>query len=131
LYINKNIEPFNFIGSFPDFPNSHLRTTGLAIRRELLLSVIDEIPQKKSDAFRYESGYQSITRRAISLGWRVFVVNQEKKYSEFGVDKISSTFRVRKVASIVTDHESRSFHLLPLRKQRVWSVITHGKSSSQ
>jgi hypothetical protein len=129
LYANRGKEPFSFIGDFPDFPNPHLRTTGFAIRRELLLSVIDEIPQTKSDAFKYESGFQSITRRSLSLGWKVLVVDQQKKFREIDSEKISSTFRVRKVDSIVTDHESRNFYELSARKRHAWSIVTHGKSS--
>jgi hypothetical protein len=126
IYAARHKEPFNYIDYFPEFPNPHLRTTGFAIRRELLISVIDEIPEKKSDTFICESGYQSITRRSLSLGWRVLVLGANQKYYDFDDKNINSTFRVQKVDSIVTDNESRSFHRITPRKQRLLSSITHG-----
>ncbi|ASY28268.1 hypothetical protein PHILAsVB114_06625 [Candidatus Planktophila limnetica] len=126
IYAKRDTEPFNYVNFFPEFPNPHLRTTGIAIRRKLLIAIIDDIPTVKSDAFRYESGYQSITRRALSLGWRVLVLSADQNYFDFGDKDIKSTFRVPRVDSIVTDHESRSFHKLNLRMQKVLSKITHG-----
>ena len=128
MYLNKNKEPFNYIMSFPDFPNPHIRTTGFAIRRDLFLAVIDRIPENKADAFRFESGYQSIVRRSFNLGWRVLTVDKKQQYFEIDDKSVPSTFRVVEGDSIVTDHVSRSFHKLSISDQKILSSMTHGKT---
>jgi hypothetical protein len=125
LYFYKKEEPFRFLHLFPDFPNPHLRTTGFAIRRELFLSVFTENPKDKWDAFNYESGYGSLTRRCATLGWKLLVVNMRGRYYNFGDTDAKTTFRYTKADSIVTDKESRRFHQLSIVKQKKLNIITH------
>jgi len=125
LYFYKKEEPFRFLHHFPDFPNPHLRTTGFAIRRELFLSVFTESPKDKGDAFNYESGYGSLTRRCTTLGWKLLVVNMRGHYYNLEDTNTQTLFRYTKGDSIVTDKESRRFHQLSIATQKKLNIITH------
>ena len=127
INIYKNVEPLNFVLDFPPFPNPHLRTTGFAIRRELLLSVVDQIPSKKPDAFNYESGHANLVERSRQLGWTAVVVSKSGKVHGVGDKSARRTFRWRGGDSVVTDRESRRFKLASKEVQGALQEITHGR----
>jgi hypothetical protein len=60
--------PRKIFRSFPKFPNTHIRTTGLIIRRTLLLEIIERVPRTKLDTLVLESGYESLYRRLQRRG---------------------------------------------------------------
>jgi len=61
---------------FPDFPNPHIRTNAFFIRRQLMLQ-LKRIPlRKKLDAYRMESGYESITRQILKKGKGCIIIDK-------------------------------------------------------
>jgi hypothetical protein len=61
---------------FPPFPAVHLRTNAFMGRRELLLELLPTRLTHKARAYRYESGWRSITRGIQRLGLSPRVVDR-------------------------------------------------------
>jgi hypothetical protein len=62
---------------YPPFPNPHIRTNAFMLLRDRLLDLkMDEI-RSKQDAYRFESGPESLTRRIRALGLEVLVVGRD------------------------------------------------------
>jgi hypothetical protein len=122
----KSKEPYCFVNRFPEFPNPHLRTTGLAINRDLFLSIFDRVPEQKFEAYEYESGSLSLSARASLLGWTVLVADFYGTYHDLLDKNGNETFRWINGKSLVSDRESRNFHLLSLQQKRALQILSHG-----
>jgi hypothetical protein len=62
---------------YPSFPNPHLRTNGVMLERELLLSLDWPIPPTKLDAVRLEAGSRGITAQVRERGLQALVVGRD------------------------------------------------------
>ena len=62
---------------YPSFPNVHLRTNGYMIPRDVMLKIRFGRIRFKSDAYRFESGRQSLTRQVMGMDYRVLVVGKD------------------------------------------------------
>jgi len=79
---------------YPRFPNPHVRTTGFAIGRALLLEMgLDRVRDKRS-AYLRESGRASITRRVRDHGLRAVVVGRDGRSYDVDDWPLSRTFRI-------------------------------------
>jgi hypothetical protein len=125
-YLLRNRQPLSYSRLFPAFPNPHLRTTGFAVRADLLLVTFDSYPQYKHEAFQYESGYSSISRRIVNLGYQVLHCDYKGIYEDYDQVSKPTSFRVQKGKSIVSDRESRRFHALSPENQVALNKITFG-----
>jgi hypothetical protein len=123
-YFYRNHEPLSYSNRFPSFPNPHLRTTGFAIRASLLLSVFDKFPNEKYEAFEYESGSSSISRRVQVMGFQTLHCDFKGKYESFNLVSNPSSFRVKRAQSLVTDRESRRYQFLDREVQEALTKIT-------
>lgn len=98
---------------FPRFPNTHLRTNGLAVRRETLDRIGWRAPRGKIQALWQESGHRSISKKVMRQGLELLVVGadgSEYKPSEW---EHSGTFRSGEQQNLLiadnrTDHYQRS-----------------------
>lgn len=63
--------------TFLRFPAPHVRTNALAVRREILLAMRFPAIRSKLDAYRIESGRDSLTARVIERGLRAVVVGRD------------------------------------------------------
>lgn len=100
------------LGSFPSFPNPHLRTNALLVNRELFVSFCSgrDVPRSKRDAHILESGRRGFTVYLESLGLRTLVVGAD------GVTYVpdawirSGTFRVPDQSNLlVSDNQTRYY----------------------
>ena len=67
---------------FPPFPNHHVRTNGFVVDRDLLLRVRRGAVRNKPDAWRFESGWHSLTRQIEAIGLRAVVVGRDGRSFE-------------------------------------------------
>lgn len=81
------------VPGFPPFPNPHLRTNALCLRRDLLLDLQLAEPVTKLDAYLIESGPQSLTARVQSRGLRAVVVPDGRPAVDVSDARNSCTFR--------------------------------------
>ena len=121
------LNPWKSVKNFPEFPNPHIRTTGMAIRRDLYVEILDKVPVSKFDAFNYESGSDSITKRAEGLGYKVGLVQKNGVFVSIQNPKARTTFRFVGGDSLISDHQSRHFHTLSKRHKLILTKITQGK----
>jgi len=112
--------------SFPKFPNYHLRTTGIAIRRELFLSCVRERPTNKIEAYLIESGKYSLVQEALSAGMQVLLIKKTGQALQFPSTEGRFTFRSTTSESLVVDHEWNRYFSLGPDEQEVLTVLTHG-----
>jgi hypothetical protein len=63
--------------SIPVFPNVHLRSNGVIMRRDHLLSMFPKRIHDKLSAFHVESGPNSFTRQLFAKGMSVLVVGSD------------------------------------------------------
>ena len=122
----ENRNPLKYASRFPSFPNPHLRTTGFAVRADLMRIVVDKMPKEKYEAYLYESGYSSISRRVALVGFSVLHCDANGKYENYDEVSSPSTFRVKNFKSIVNDREARNFKQLPKEVQLALSRLTFG-----
>jgi len=62
---------------FPPFPNYHLRTNAFMAARATLLRIRFAPLRSKLQAYRFESGVDSMTRQVLGLGLQVLVVGRD------------------------------------------------------
>jgi hypothetical protein len=79
---------------FPRFPNPHIRTTAILLRRELFLEcAADRRFDTKEDAFRFESGCTGLTRFMAERGLETLVVGRDGRGYGPNTWPRSGTFR--------------------------------------
>lgn len=71
------LHSFWWLSFFPPYPNPHLRTNGLMIRRDVLNGLRHPRIRNKMDAMRFESGWNSLSRQLVQAGLDVRVVDRE------------------------------------------------------
>ncbi len=77
---------------FPDFPNIHLRTNALLIRRRDFLEHRPRLIYYKLQAWLFESGRRSLSRNLITRGLRLAVVGRDGTVYEPEEWNCSGTF---------------------------------------
>ena len=104
---------------YPRFPNPHIRTTGFAIGRGLLLELaLDRVRDKRS-AYLRESGRTSITRRVQEHGLRVVVVGRDGRAYDVDEWPESRTFRSGEQENLlIADKQTRDYERAAPRRRR-------------
>ena len=100
------------LGSFPSFPNFHLRSNALMVSREHFVSFCGcrTIPQSKRDAHILESGRRGFTAYLKSLGLRTLVVGADGVAYAPDAWISSGTFRVPDQSNLlVSDNQTRYY----------------------
>lgn len=115
-------------GSFPGFPNIHLRTNAFIIARELFCAVTDGVAfRTKFDAHSFESGPQSMTRKILERGLQVFVVGRNGRGYSPRWWPSSETFRQGAQANLLAaDNQTRVYEAAPWEEKRGFAQRTWG-----
>ena len=61
---------------FDPFPNYHIRTNGFMISRDVMSKIHRGIILSKMDAYRFESGKQSLTKQVLQMNLKVLIVGK-------------------------------------------------------
>lgn len=114
--------------SFPTFPNVHLRSNALIIRRELFQAITEGLAIKdKTDAHLFESGPRSMTRQILQRGSRVLVVGRNGRGYAPNWWPFSDTFRLGQQSNLlVADNQTRAFDAMPWSERRYVAQQTWG-----
>ena len=78
---------------FLPYPNYHLRTNGFMASRQVLEKVRTGIIFRKTHAYKFESGKNSMTRQVLNMGLKVIVVGKNGHGYEMSQWHMSGTFR--------------------------------------
>ena len=127
------------LGSFPSFPNPHLRSNAILMSRELFMSFCSnhDIPRSKRDAHILESGRTGLTAYLNSLGLRVQVAGADGGVYDPETWIKGGTFRVPGQPNLlVSDNQTRYYqqanNLLKRRLENAaWGVALTNLSNSQ
>ena len=114
---------------FPAFPNAHIRTNAFMIQRRLFCDLTAGVEiRDKVDAYRFESGWDGMTRRVLGLGKEVLVVGRNGRGYPPRFWPLSDTFRQGLQGNLlVADNQTRMYTALPWRKKKEVVASTWGK----
>ena len=112
---------------FKPFPNPHIRTNAFMVRKKDFLESYRGPVNTKFNAYRYESGRNSITSYFLKKGLKVLVVD---KYGRtYGPEQwaASSTFRIRQQENLlVADNQTRIYELADEENKRSMTKLSWG-----
>lgn len=109
---------------FPPFPNYHLRTNAFMAARAILLRIRLAPLRSKLQAYRFESGVDSMTRQVLALGLQVLVVGRDGQGFPPERWHESNTFwRSRQQNLLVADNQTDSY--LSLEPSWAAELSTH------
>jgi hypothetical protein len=100
-----------FSAQFPKFPNAHVRTNAFAISRNLFREVTSNLSiESKMDAWLFESGDNSLTRKIRSMGLSCLIAGRNGKgYGTASWGK-SGVFRSLNQGNlIIADNQTRGY----------------------
>lgn len=117
--------PFDTFGAFP---NPHLRSNAFMVARDLFLDLTKgAVFGDKADAYLFESGPQSMTRRVLERGRQVLVVGRNGRFYPPRWWPLSDTFRQGTQHNLlVGDNQTRAFDALKWPEKRQVSLQTWG-----
>lgn len=117
------------LASFPAFPNAHLRSNAFMIDRELFRTITDGVAfESKSDAYLFESGPRSMTRKVLERGLEVLVVGRNGRGYAPRWWPSSGTFRQGAQGNLlVADNQTRAYDAMTWEEklefsQRAWGA---------
>lgn len=96
---------------FKPFPNAHIRTNAFMIKRELFLQLRIKSPLKnKFEAYKVESGKNSITNQILQMGYEVGIVGRDGKYYELKeCNKSNIFFQGNQENLLISDNQTERF----------------------
>lgn len=108
--------------SFPYFPNPHVRTNAFMIRRDTMLALHPSVTRTKSQAYRFESGKDGMTRQILQMGMTACVVGRDGRTYEIADWKHSETFWIATQANLlISDNQTRRYEEADARGRRVYN----------
>ena len=117
--------------SFPYFPNPHVRTNGFMIRHETMMSLHPRVTRTKSQAYRFESGKNGMTRQILRMGLTACVVGRNGVIYEMDDWKDSETFWIAQQANLlISDNQTRRYEVADARGRRVYSWFAWAETGS-
>jgi hypothetical protein len=114
--------------NFPIFPNIHLRSNGFMLDRELFCRLSRDLQiRDKLDAFNFESGSESLTRRVAGLGLETLLVGRNGRGYAPEFWPVSDTFRLGFQNNLlIGDNQTRNFSGLSWNEKREFVLRTWG-----
>lgn len=89
------LSPFHYLYALFEYgrhPNPHIRTNAFLVERTQFLSLALPTFRNKNNAYRFESGRQSLTRQYVARGLQPVVVDRNGEIYEIDRWKLSKTF---------------------------------------
>ncbi|MEK7994905.1 MAG: hypothetical protein AAB403_13960 [Planctomycetota bacterium] len=113
---------------FPPMPNIHVRSNAFMISRERFCELTDGLAfNGKLEAFLFESGPQSMTRKILSVGQSIRLVGGNGRGYAPKWWPLSDTFRLRRQENLlVADNQTRSFDRCRWSEKHTISTRTWG-----
>jgi len=101
---------FNRLRHYPRYPNPHIRTNAFMIERDLFLALRFPRLTTKEQAYRFESGRQSMTNQIMARGLKPLVVGRDGGIYDIEEWQQSSTFwKNRQENLLVSDNRTRHY----------------------
>ena len=115
---------------WPAFPNPHIRSTGFMLARETMLRLSLPPIQNKQDAYRFESGFCSMTRQIQSWNLQTLLVDRDGSLFEPSEWAQTRTYRSGDQGQLlITDNRSRLYAEADAATKRQMSRMAWGESA--
>ncbi len=109
------------------FPNPHIRSNVFMIDRDLLLDVSPDRVSSKEEAYAFESGRNSISRRLMQRSLRLLVVNSEGKAFDTPDWMKSKTYRIdNQELLLASDNQSERYALSDEYERGILTMLSWG-----
>ena len=121
------------IQDFPIFPNPHLRSNALLVRRDIFVSFSKskKIPLSKLDALKLESGRRGFSMFLKKSGKKILIVGADGKSYEPEDWVCSGTFRVPLQDNLlVEDNQTKGYKLANQSLRRYLEMASWGRMFS-
>ena len=114
--------------TFPRFPNVHIRSNAFMIDRDVFCRLTNgQVIENKFDAFKFESGPQSLTRQIHAMGQEILIVGRNGRGYSPKWWPISDTFRLGTQSNLlVADNQTRNFAAFRWAEKRELVLGTWG-----
>lgn len=116
---------------FDKFPNPHLRTNGMMAKREVLAKVSFGHIKNKSDAYRFESGRNSLTKQVLRMGLQVMIVGKSGQFFSIDDWAMSHTFWQGNQSNLlISDNQTRNYDTLSIEEKKTFEQYAWGKDDN-
>jgi hypothetical protein len=116
--------------SYPSFPNPSVRTNAFMVRREVLAHLRPRRMRTKSDALRFESGHNSLTRRVAARGLATLVVGRDGRGYAPREWPASNTFRqLDQPNLLIADNQTLRYAQAGAAERRMLSEMAWGSQA--
>lgn len=116
---------------FDRFPNPHLRTNGMMAKREVLAKVNFGDIKNKSDAYRFESGKNSLSKQILRMGLQVKVVGKNGQLFDINDWTVSHTFWQGNQSNLlISDNQTRNYDTLSIEEKKTLEQYAWGKDTN-
>lgn len=119
---------YRFKKNFPNFPNPHIRTSSFLIKSNIFLEFMNKKKiNNKFDAWKIESGNDSLTNFFKKKGLNIYIVNSEgEKFTE-KYWKLSETFNyLNQKKTIISDYHTRKYLSSDIDQRYIFQKLTWG-----
>jgi hypothetical protein len=97
-------------GRFPGFPNYHIRTNAFMVPRRVLDKLRSAGIHSKWDAYRFESGSNSLTRQVLRAGLQALIVGRDGEAYAPDQWPSANTFWLHEQENLlVSDNQTRAY----------------------
>ena len=128
-FLNYYLKLIKYKKIFNPFPNPHIRTTGFLIKANDYINFMNnKLIKTKEDAWKIESGKNSLTNYFKKLNFNIFVINSDGKRFSENEWKLSKTYNyLDQNKSIISDKHIRKYFLLNKTKKIKFQINTWGE----
>lgn len=112
----------------PPFPNPHIRSNGFLISRKLLVDLYGDFKiTVKNDAYRFESGYSSLTRKILKMNLRPVIVGRNGVSYDMLDWPTSNTFGLGAQSNLlISDNQTSCFEKISDKEKVLYSWMKWG-----
>ncbi len=97
---------------FPPFPNFHIRTNAFMVRATTMKNLKRRRISNKFDAYKFESGYHSLTRQVLRNGLKALILDADgNTYDAFSCSKSCTFWSCRQQNLLVSDNQTDLYDL--------------------
>jgi len=117
---------------FPPFPNFHVRTNAFMIRRSLFLALHCPVLSSKLQAYRFESGYGSMTRQIKKAGYFIKVVDRSgNAYDIEEIKNIPIFWNGNQELLLVSDNQTRTYQQANEDERKFMNYLAWGEKAGK
>ncbi len=126
------LRDLRYLARFPSFPNGHLRTNALLVRRDVLVRIRIWPMRKKMDIYRFESGRSGLTRQVQRMGLKTLIVGKDGRGYALPDWPRSGTFRQGGQENLlVDDNQTQNWLASAPETRRLWARMAWGSAARQ